>query len=49
MQQYFTAHQVSLLPWPACSPDISPIEHVWSLIGNQVALQAPPTATPDEL
>ncbi|MBJ5496483.1 hypothetical protein JGG50_25200 [Salmonella enterica subsp. enterica serovar Typhimurium] len=41
MQQFFTAHQVSLLPWPACSPNMSLIEHVWSLIGKRMARQAP--------
>ena len=26
--QAFFQRRVSLLPWPACSPDMSPIEHV---------------------
>ncbi|MBJ5584651.1 transposase [Salmonella enterica subsp. enterica serovar Typhimurium] len=42
VQQFFTAQEVCLLPWPACSPDMSPIGHVWSLIGNRVARQTPP-------
>ncbi|GFV90886.1 transposable element Tc1 transposase [Trichonephila clavipes] len=24
-----------MLPWPAYSPDLSPIEHVWDVIGRQ--------------
>jgi hypothetical protein len=26
---YVTQQNVDLLPWPAVSPDLSPIEHVW--------------------
>lgn len=28
--------QVATLPWPARSPDLSPIEHVWDHIGRQL-------------
>ncbi|GBN42152.1 Transposable element Tc1 transposase, partial [Araneus ventricosus] len=27
---------VDMLPWPARSPDLSPIEHVWDIIGRQL-------------
>ncbi|GBO20096.1 hypothetical protein AVEN_178686-1 [Araneus ventricosus] len=27
---------VDILPWPARSPDLSPIEHVWDTIGRQL-------------
>ncbi|GBO26386.1 hypothetical protein AVEN_13426-1 [Araneus ventricosus] len=27
---------VDMLPWPARSPDLSPIEHVWNIIGRQL-------------
>ncbi|GBM36105.1 hypothetical protein AVEN_179101-1 [Araneus ventricosus] len=27
---------VDILPWPARSPDLSPIEHVWDIIGRQL-------------
>ena len=28
--------QIELLPWPARSPDLSPIEHVWDIIGRRL-------------
>ena len=33
----FLAQQnVPVLPWPACSPDMNPIEHIWDLLGKNV-------------
>jgi transposase len=29
VRDYLTEQDVDLLPWPAVSPDLSPIEHVW--------------------
>ena len=29
VRAYLTQQNVDLLPWPAVSPDLSPIEHVW--------------------
>jgi hypothetical protein len=35
--------QVDLLPWPPRSPDLSPIEHVWDLMGQRLTnLHNPP-------
>ncbi|GFW65512.1 transposable element Tcb2 transposase [Trichonephila clavipes] len=34
------------MEWPACSPDMDPIEHVWDALGRRVAgRQPPPTHT----
>ncbi|GFV84223.1 transposable element Tcb2 transposase [Trichonephila clavipes] len=29
-------HTVTTLPWPARSPDLSPIEHIWDHLGWRV-------------
>ncbi|GFT66955.1 transposable element Tcb2 transposase [Trichonephila clavipes] len=30
------------MEWPACSPDMNPIEHVWDAIGRRVTSHQPP-------
>ncbi|KAJ4432412.1 hypothetical protein ANN_21031 [Periplaneta americana] len=32
VKAFFEERRVSLLPWPARSPDMSPIEHVWDMV-----------------
>ncbi|KFM59053.1 Transposable element Tc1 transposase, partial [Stegodyphus mimosarum] len=49
VKSFFAAQQVQLLPWPACSPDMSPIEHVWDVIGRRLARDPRPVASADEL
>ncbi|GFW15189.1 transposable element Tcb1 transposase [Trichonephila clavipes] len=39
VQRFFVNHQIELLPWPARSPDLSPIENMWSMVA--------PTIDPD--
>ncbi|GFV69226.1 transposable element Tcb1 transposase [Trichonephila clavipes] len=34
VQRFFVNHQIQLLPWPARSVDISPIENMWSLVAQ---------------
>ena len=43
VQSFFATRQVQLLPWPAYSPDMSPIEHVWDFLAPR------PVASADEL
>ncbi|GFY13084.1 transposable element Tcb1 transposase [Trichonephila clavipes] len=40
---------MQLLPWSAYSPDMSPIEHVWNLVGRRLARDPHPAASKDEL
>ncbi|CAH1958407.1 unnamed protein product [Acanthoscelides obtectus] len=40
---FFQQNDVTLLPWPPISPDLSPIEHVWDMMGRRLLnLQRPP-------
>ncbi|GFT64011.1 transposable element Tcb2 transposase [Trichonephila clavipes] len=32
------------MEWPACSPDMKPIEHVWDALGRRVAGRPPPNS-----
>ena len=49
VQAFFQRRRVSLLPWPARSPDLSPIEHVWDMVGRRLIRQGPPAPTLDAL
>uniref|UniRef100_A0AAZ3RNS9 Tc1-like transposase DDE domain-containing protein n=1 Tax=Oncorhynchus tshawytscha TaxID=74940 RepID=A0AAZ3RNS9_ONCTS len=40
---------VSVLPWPAKSPDRNPIEHVWDLLDRRVRARAIPPRNVQEL
>ena len=49
VQAFFQRWWVSLLPWPARSPDMSFIEHVWDMVGRRLIRQGPPAPTLDAL
>ncbi|GFS75221.1 uncharacterized protein LOC103524116 [Trichonephila clavipes] len=49
VQRFFVNHQIELLPWPAHSPDLSPIENMWSMVAQRLIQITPPAATPDQL
>lgn len=46
---FLDTEQVRLLPWPARSPDLSPIENVWSMVAERLARHHSPSTTVDEL
>ncbi|GFW38037.1 transposable element Tcb1 transposase [Trichonephila clavipes] len=49
VQKFFVNHQIELLAWPALSPDLSPIENLWSMVAQRLSQITPPAATPDQL
>ncbi|GFW24012.1 transposable element Tcb1 transposase [Trichonephila clavipes] len=49
VQWFFVNHQIELLPCPARSKDLSPIENMWSMFDQQLTQITPPAATPDQL
>lgn len=46
---YLAANDVEVLPWPAFSPDLSPIEHLWDVLGRAVRQRPNPPSTIPEL
>ncbi|GFX03834.1 hypothetical protein TNCV_2114061 [Trichonephila clavipes] len=49
VQDFCSAKDIQLYPWPASSPDMSPIEHVWDLVGRRRDRDPRPAASKDEL
>ena len=46
---YFQGNAIETLPWPARSPDLNPLEHVWDILRRQTQKMDPPPQTLDEL
>ena len=34
-RQFLNRNNVNVLPWPAVSPDMNPIEHIWDYLGGK--------------
>ena len=49
VRNFCSAQRMQHLPWPAYSPDISPIEQVWDLVDRRLARDPPPAASKDDL
>ena len=46
-RQWFSAHKIEVLDWPAQSPDLNPIENLWDIISRR--LQSQTWRKPDEV
>ena len=46
---FLQGNQVNVLDWPALSPDMSPIEHIWDELGRRVYARVPPPQTVHQL
>ncbi|GFX82194.1 transposable element Tcb1 transposase [Trichonephila clavipes] len=46
---FFVNYQIELLPSPANSPDLSPMENMWSMVAQRLIQITLPAASPDKL
>jgi transposase len=49
VRDFLQDRNVSVPPWPAKSPDLNPIEHVWDLLDRRVRPRAIPSRNVREL
>ena len=39
---YLQSEAVTSIPWPAISPDLNPIEHIWDMLCRRIQGREPP-------
>lgn len=49
VKNFLAAEGIHCLPWPAQSPDMNPIEHMWDVLGRRIQERSPPPSTLQEL
>ncbi|GFW60548.1 DDE_3 domain-containing protein [Trichonephila clavipes] len=45
VENMLEAETIQRMEWPACSPDLNPIEHIWDMLGRRIAARPRPPAT----
>ncbi|GFY35324.1 transposable element Tcb2 transposase [Trichonephila clavipes] len=49
VENMLEAETIQRMEWPAFSPDLNPIEHVWDMLGRRTAARPRPPATVRDL
>jgi hypothetical protein len=49
VMEFFEEKNITLLPWPAHSPDLNPMKHIWTYTKHEQDQNPVPPRTPDEL
>ncbi|GFT08706.1 transposable element Tcb1 transposase [Trichonephila clavipes] len=49
LDECLQSEDITRMDWPAYSPDLNPIEHVWDMLGRRIAARQPPLTCLPEL